>query len=128
MLTPQEVNVWYVLPALRREITLSFKKNGMKQKEIAAILGVTEPAVSQYLKNKRASTIRFTEEIKKEIDTAAKNMITDKKCHRFLVQNLLTKIKKSGFLCVIHREHDNVPKCCNVCLSEDEGEIICKST
>ena len=30
--TPQEIEVWYVLPALRREIAIALKKQGLKQK------------------------------------------------------------------------------------------------
>ena len=37
----------------RRELTIALKKKNIKQKQIASILGVTESAVSQYMKNKR---------------------------------------------------------------------------
>ena len=128
MLTPQEINVWYILPALRRELAVILKKKKIKQKQIARILGVTEPAVSQYLKNKRARAVHFSKKIKREIDKAAENMVQDKTCHRYELQNLINLIKKSGFLCKIHRKHDHVPLCCNVCVTQNKGERKCKST
>jgi len=116
MHTPQEIDVWYVLPALRREIALALVGKGLKQREIAEKLGVTEAAVSQYLKNKRARSIRLPKEIKKEIGKAANNMIKNMDCQRYEIQDLLDKTRKTGFLCEVHRKYDNVPKCCNVCL------------
>ncbi len=124
MLTPQEINVWYVLPALRRELTLVLKKRKIKQKDIAKILGITEPAVSQYLKNKRAKALDFPKDVKKAIGTAADNLTKDKSCHRFEIQNLLDLIRTSGFLCKVHRKNDDVPECCNVCM----GDKKCVST
>ena len=59
MITPQELEVWYILPAIRRELTISLKEEGLKQRQVAEILGVTEAAVSQYIKSKRAKAIKF---------------------------------------------------------------------
>ncbi|MBN2422571.1 hypothetical protein JXB41_05050 [Candidatus Woesearchaeota archaeon] len=127
MCTPQEIEVWYILPALRRELTLKLKKKNLKQKQIASILGVTEAAVSQYSKNKRANSITFNLKINKAIDNAAENMINDKTCHRFELQNLINFIKKSGFLCKVHHKYDTVPKCCTVCINNEKGERKCRS-
>ena len=49
-LMPQEIEVWYIIPAVRRELAKSMVKIGLKQKQIAVTLGITEAAVSQYLK------------------------------------------------------------------------------
>jgi ribose 5-phosphate isomerase len=46
---PIEIEYWYVLPVLRRELAKSLKEIGqLKQKEIAKILGMSESAVRQY--------------------------------------------------------------------------------
>ena len=64
---PQEVEVWYVLPAIRRELSKvmktkvvqradvdgEVKEHKITQKEIARMLGVTEPAITQYLLKKK---------------------------------------------------------------------------
>ncbi|MFH0875738.1 MAG: winged helix-turn-helix transcriptional regulator [archaeon] len=124
MKTTQEISVWYVLPSLRRELALVLKKKNIPQKEIAQILGITGPAVSQYIKNKRAKEIVFSKSIKKEIIAAANSIASKKSCHRFAVESLLETIKKSGFLCEIHRKYDDVPKCCNVCMKGEKYECL----
>jgi predicted transcriptional regulator len=118
MHTPQEIDVWYILPSFRREIALALKRKGMKQREIAEKLGVTEAAVSQYIKSKRAGSIILPDEIKAAISKAAENMVGDVGCHRYEMQSLLSKTRKSGFLCKVHRKYDDVPECCNVCIHE----------
>ena len=118
MHTPQEIDVWYILPAVRREIALALVKKGLKQREIAKRLGMTEAAVSQYVKNKRAKSIELPAEIKKDIRKAADNLAREQDCHRYEVQTLLNTIRTSGFLCKVHRKYDNVPACCNVCLHD----------
>ena len=113
---PQEIEVWYVLPAIRRELVLQFKKQGMKQKEIARILKVTEPAISQYLKEKRAKGIKFEGQIKQSIQRAARKIILQKSCIVKEIQQICKKFRKNGMLCKIHREKDhNVSKECSVC-------------
>ena len=60
---PQEVEVWYLIPALRKEITKALIKDfGKNQREVSAILGVSEGAVSQYLSSKRGNELKFSKE------------------------------------------------------------------
>ena len=51
---PQEIEVWYVLPAIRKELVVTLKEKNLTQKKIAEFLNITEAAVSQYIKQKRA--------------------------------------------------------------------------
>ena len=77
---PQEVEVWYLIPSLRKEFTRIFiKEHKMNQKEAAKVLGVTESAVSQYLKSKRANEIKFSKEEIKEIKKSVERTVKDKK-------------------------------------------------
>lgn len=71
---PQEIDVWYILPAIRRELAFALKEEGMKQKDIAQRMRVTSAAVSQYMNNKRASEIKFNDKIKNEIKLSAKRV------------------------------------------------------
>jgi len=72
---PQEIEVWYVIPALRRELAKALTlKHKLSQKEAAELLGISEAAVSQYIKEKRAKQIKFTRQDKKEIEKTAKKM------------------------------------------------------
>ena len=77
MIYPQEIEVWYILPAIRREIAKHLIDSGLKQKEVALKLGVTEAAVSQYMKDKRANEIVFDVTIKKAIERAAKRLVVN---------------------------------------------------
>lgn len=54
MKTPSEVVVWYVLPVIRRELAKELvEAYGMRQSDVGRLFGVTDAAISQYLKNKR---------------------------------------------------------------------------
>ena len=63
MKLPQEIEVWYVIPAIRREFAKGLIKKGLKQREVARMLGVTDAAVSQYFSSKRGSEVRFNQRI-----------------------------------------------------------------
>jgi predicted transcriptional regulator len=113
-LQPQEVEVFYILPAIRRELSAELKRLGKSQKEIAKLLGVTDAAVSQYLSAKRASEVRFPEEIAAQIRAAAPR-ITDYQSMVAEVQAILVTGKEGRFICRMHEQVAAVPKGCDVC-------------
>jgi len=113
--TPQEIEVWYVLPALRRQLAEEMKLKGLKQNEIARIMHVTEAAVSNYFKSKRAKEVQFTETLKKEIKESAKIIIENNSVFMQELQRLLGIVKKEFLLCAIHKCHCNLPENCEVC-------------
>jgi len=102
------------MPALRRELAKCFLDSGLKQKKAAELLRVTEPAVSQYLKSKRAQDIVFTNEIKAEIKKSADRISQNNECVVKEIQNLCNFIKKTNFLCKIHKKYSEV---CALCKS-----------
>jgi len=59
-----EIIVQYVLPAIRAEMALRMKDEGISQAQIARILGVTPAAVNQYVKSKRGAAERDSEVLK----------------------------------------------------------------
>lgn len=97
-LQPQEIEVFYVLPALRRDLTLWMKKQGKSQKQIAKLLGVTEPAISQYVKSKRASAVKFSKSLGGEIKKSA-GMINDRQSMVSEVQRLLRLARNEKVVC-----------------------------
>jgi uncharacterized protein len=52
---PQEIEVWYVIPAVRRELArILTSKHGLSYEKTGNVLGISKAAISQYQKNKRA--------------------------------------------------------------------------
>lgn len=111
---PQEIEVWYILPAIRRELVLALKEMGKAQKEIAKLLNITEAAVSQYTTEKRGTEIIFPEEIKGFIRKAAKE-IKDAASAFHQIQKISEHIKHSKVLCKLHAQVEGNLKGCDVC-------------
>ena len=111
---PQEVEVFYVIPAIRRELAITMKAAGKKQKEIAKLLCVEESTISQYLNDKRAVDIKFNDEIKQQVADSASN-IHDRISFIGESQKLLKLIKEDRTLCQVHRAVAGLPKSCDVC-------------
>ncbi len=142
---PQEVEVWYVLPALRREIAKMMKtktvqrvgEDGKKkehkitQKEIAKMLGVTEPAITQYLLKKkgrrsRGDQVSIPEKFRGELEKSADAMIEqyEKNASNDDMFETMTRefnrmirvIRDSGTMCDFHRQFSaHVKDKCNAC-------------
>ena len=111
---PQEIEVWYVLPAIRKELAEELVKKGMKQKDIAEKLGITESAVSQYIKKKRAKKVVFNKKIKTEIRKAA-NMISGNGNPVKEIQRICDIIKEDMLLCKISKNLGLAPRNCKKC-------------
>ena len=76
---PQEVEVWYLIPAIRRELArLLTKKHGLSYDKAGNALGISKAAISQYNKNKRASNVILNEKVLKEVEKAAEIITKDK--------------------------------------------------
>lgn len=114
---PQELEVWYLIPALRRELAKIFiKEYGLKQKKAAECLGITEAAISQYLKSKRGNEIKFSKEAMNEIKRAAKDVVEKKGDIMKEIYNLCVALRKSKAMCDFHRLQDKrIPKNCEIC-------------
>jgi len=76
---PQEIEVWYLIPAIRRELArLLTKEHGLSYDKAGNVLGISKAAISQYNKNKRASKVNLHERVLKEVEKSAKRISTDK--------------------------------------------------
>ena len=116
MIQPQEIEVWYVLPSLKKEIVFSLLDKGISQKNVADLLGITPASVSQYKKNKRAKNVKFNEKIKKRICVAAENITDNNSCFTKELQELCKLVKEEGLLCKLHKKYCGVCSNCKVCL------------
>lgn len=112
---PQEVEVWYVLPAIRAELSKQMLKIGVSQTDIADKLNVSRAAVTQYIKNKRANDITFDEDIKKNIKIAAKRIVEDNSDTMKEIQQISNKIKEDKKLCKFHKDYDKIDEECDIC-------------
>lgn len=116
---PQEIEVWDVLPAIRKAFAQIFvHEHRLSQKKTAALLQLTEPAVSQYLQDKRARNLILDESIRNEIKISAKKIISN---NALLFRELrricdLDEVKK--VVCHLHRcNNTKIPVDCDVCLN-----------
>ncbi len=118
MKLPCELIVWYVLPSIRSELTKELVKLGLPQKEVSERLGITQAAVSQYVKEKRGKTMKFKEDVKEAIRELAKDMVRNSAFSNLTLRicEVCTRVKTDKTLCELHKEHDTVPEGCNVCL------------
>ena len=73
--------IWDVLPSIRAAIAEELVKRDLPQKEISRLLGITPPAVSQYLSKKRGYNIEFGEEIRVSISQLANDLVDKKVCN-----------------------------------------------
>ena len=111
LLLPQEIETFYVIPSLRRQLALCLKEKGMKQKDIAQLLGIDTAAVSQYLSAKRGSKITFEGKVMEEIQASA-GAIKDHYSYLRETQRLLRVIRETNTLCQIHKQFSPVPGNC----------------
>ncbi len=100
MKSPCEEIVWDVLPSIRAAIAEELVKRGLSQKEVSRILGITPPAVSQYVSKKRGYNIEFRDDIKASIGRLADDLMQKK------VNNLTARI-------------------CEICRSLQEDKTAC---
>jgi uncharacterized protein len=113
---PQEIEVWYVLPQIRRAIAMEMKKRKLSQLEIARMLDVTPSAVSQYVNSKRAKANFFTNDIFKKISKAVDKIIKNEDVLYNEIQSILTIVRDRGLLCKIHKCYEaERPEECNIC-------------
>lgn len=113
---PQEIEVWYIIPAIRREFSKSLVKKGLRQRQIARMLGITDAAVSQYFSSKRGSEVKFNQKVKREIKASVEKVM---KGGDILVeiQRICKHCRKDGICCYVHKHHGQ-PRNCKVCFPD----------
>lgn len=115
---PQEIEIWYLIPALRREIAkILISDFQLSQKEVSRILFITESAVSQYLKSKRGSELQFSDNEKELIKQTA-NIIYEKQSDaNENLYRLCVRLRGCESVCRFHRKHDcSIAENCNLCV------------
>ncbi|HIH18158.1 MAG TPA: hypothetical protein HA250_03595 [Nanoarchaeota archaeon] len=115
LLHPQELEVFYFIPAIRKELSVQMKKKGKGQREIANLLGITEAAVSQYISSKRATGVKLEKKIKEEISKSVDKIKNPLDSVRE-TQQILAFLRRSRLICKYHHKFLKfIPKNCDVC-------------
>ena len=104
---PQEIEVWYIIPAIRRELAENLvKKHKLTYEKAAVILGVSKAAVSQYINKKRAGKFKLPKEIRKEVEKSAELIIKNKNIAVKEILRLLNIIKRSNCSCNVCKKYN----------------------
>ena len=101
MKPPCEIVVWYVIPAIRSELAKELLNLGMKQKDVSELMDITQPAVSQYITDKRGSGIKLNDDVRAMIHEFA----------RQLSEGEATKA-------------DLIPRTCNICKNVKTVDVL----
>ena len=113
---PQEIEVWYIIPAIRREFAKGLVKKGLKQREVAKILGVTDAAISQYFSSKRASEVKFNQKIMNEIGSSVES-ISQKGNMLEEIQRICRICKNDKICCFVHKKY-GAEENCRICFNK----------
>ncbi len=111
ILHPQEIETYYIIPTIRRYFAKFLKEEGMKQKDIAQLLGISSASISQYTKTKRGHKVDFPEEILKEMKISTIK-IKDTLSYFKETQRIISLLRTTSVLCQIHHQLSDIPKLC----------------
>lgn len=99
--------MWYIIPAIRRELAyILVKKHKLKQSKAAELLGTTEAAVSQYLHKKRAKGLKFPKDMQKYLEDSAEIIIKDNKRAVSEILKLVNITKQHGISCDVCKKYN----------------------
>jgi hypothetical protein len=112
---PQEIEVWYIIPTIRKELArLLTQEHNLSYEKAGDFLGISKAAVSQYLSNKRANKIKFNPEVKKEIKKSAEKISENPRLSVLEIQRILKIMKEKSCSCDVCKKYNkNILKYCN---------------
>lgn len=123
MILPEELASKSVIPAIRALVVKRLvEDHGMTQQQAAKLLGVTQPAVSKYLHEKRGAAIKLTGI--KEIDNATDeiaDMVSSRKVKPIEVMSRIEAacdyVRRNRYMCDLHKklEPSMDVNSCHVC-------------
>ena len=122
MKPPCEIVVWYVIPAIRSELAKELLNLGMKQKDVSELMDITQPAVSQYITDKRGSGIKLDEDVKKMIKEFALELSEGKATKADLISrtcSICKHVKTSDVLEQLSIDKSDLGEDCQSCLGSE---------
>ncbi|MDR2966619.1 MAG: transcriptional regulator [Methanobacteriaceae archaeon] len=126
MKPPCEIVVWYIIPGIRSVLSKELFKLNMRQKDISELLEITQPAISQYLSDKRGNEIEFNDEICKMIRELAIGLKKGEISKIDMIPEMCQicrKVKSEDLMCYLHKEKGSAPEKCMACLKDDQSEV-----
>lgn len=123
MILPEELASKSVIPAIRALVVKRLvEDHGMTQQQAAKLLGVTQPAVSKYLHEKRGAAIKLTgiKEIDNTTDEIA-DMVSSRKVKPIEVMSRIEAacdyVRRNRYMCDLHKklEPSMDVNSCHVC-------------
>ena len=104
---PQEIEVWYIIPAIRKEFAKQLvRKHKLSYEKAGNILGISKAAISQYLSNKRANKLKLPDNIKKEISNSTKIITKEPTKTVFEIERIIKRIRKKKCSCEICKKYN----------------------
>ena len=99
---PQEIEVWYIIPAIRKELASCLIRNySITYEKVGEMMGITKAAVSQYLSNKRAAKIKLPENALKEVCKSCELIVAKKKNTSQEILRVLKFIRDKNLPCEV---------------------------
>tara|TARA_Y100000310_G_scaffold345603_1_gene467141 strand:- start:7524 stop:7913 length:390 start_codon:yes stop_codon:yes gene_type:complete len=99
---PQEIEVWYIIPAIRRELARCLiVEHKITYEKAGKILGISKAAISQYLKDKRAAKIKLHHRAIKEVCASCKRLVKGTSSTVKEITKILEVIRKSDLPCEV---------------------------
>lgn len=112
----QEIEVWDIIPAIRRDLAkIMIEDYHLTQRDAASRLKLTEAAVSQYVSSKRAKGIAFSEKTIAEMKKSVQRIIAGADSLMPEMQRICELPEIREMVCTMHKGRSNVPKDCRVC-------------
>ena len=125
LMFPQELDVWYIFPAIRKKLAVELLKEGMLQKEVAKMMNISAATITHYKKNRRVKEDIIGTELDDLIEKSVIKIISDNSKVSSEIIFLNQQFKKKRIYCDLFQrlsgqELKNLP-CCNC-----NQESICK--
>jgi hypothetical protein len=116
-----EVASLYLLPTLRALVAKNLmEKHKMTQQEAASKIGLTQSAVSQYMRQLRGSKTKILEKaILDEVDSFSSRIASGELSGLSIMDafcNICRLARSRKILCELHSKHFPELKDCNICL------------
>jgi hypothetical protein len=123
---PCEVAVKSVIPSIRALLAIELiNTHGMKQDDVASLLGITQTAVSKYAHHVRGAALqteieRLFEDVVKKVATLIANGEFDRFESTEQMCRLCSLVRTKGIMCEICNSHssERVSSICKLCFRQ----------